>query len=114
MDYNPNAEITKTFFAAVQNKLHYAIHGNTAAEIIRHRADSTKEHMGLMTWKNAPHSKILKSDATIAKNYLTEKEIKVLDRIVTMYPVVLLLFLLVSSFLLAIFRSGSVLSLLGV
>ena len=85
MDYNPNAEITKTFFAAVQNKLHYAIHGNTAAEIIIHRANSNKEHMGLMTWKNAPHGKILKSDATIAKNYLTEKEIKALDRIVTMY-----------------------------
>lgn len=85
MDYNPHAEITKTFFASVQNKLHYAIHGNTAAEIILHRADSTKGHMGLMTWKNAPRGKILKSDATIAKNYLTEKEIKALDRIVTMY-----------------------------
>lgn len=85
LDYNPDHELTKTFFAAVQNKLHYAIHGNTAAEIIMQRADSNKEHMGLTTWKNAPNGKILKSDVTVAKNYLTEKEIKALDRIVSMY-----------------------------
>ena len=85
MDYNPNHEITKTFFATVQNKLHFAMHGSTAAEVIMQRADSTKEHMGLTTWKNAPHGKIFKSDVSIAKNYLTEKELKSLDRFVTMY-----------------------------
>lgn len=85
IDYNADAEITKTFFAAVQNKLHFAIHGNTAAELIMRRADSKKEHMGLTTWKNAPQGKILKPDVSIAKNYLTQAEIKALDRIVTMY-----------------------------
>jgi hypothetical protein len=85
MDYRPDAETTKTFFAAVQNKLHFAIHGHTAAELIHERADSKKEHMGLTTWKNAPDGKILKPDVSIAKNYLTEKEIKALDRLVTMY-----------------------------
>ncbi|MBE0538004.1 MAG: virulence RhuM family protein [Phycisphaerae bacterium] len=85
MDYRADAEITHTFFAAVQNKLHYAIHGHTAAELILKRADSTKDHMGLSTWKNAPDGKIVKPDVAIAKNYLTEKEIKALDRIVTMY-----------------------------
>ena len=69
----------------VQNKLHFAIHGSTAAEVIYNRADSNKEHMGLTTWKNTPHGKIVKSDVSIAKNYLTEKEIKSLDRFVTMY-----------------------------
>jgi len=85
MDYTPEAEITQTFFAAVQNKLHFAIHGHTAAELIVKRADSKKERMGLTTWKNAPRGKILKPDVAIAKNYLTEKELKALDRIVTMY-----------------------------
>lgn len=85
MDYNPDAEVTKTFFAAVQNKLHFAIHGHTAAELIVKRADSGKEHMGLTTWKHAPHGKILKPDVVVAKNYLTEKELKSLDRFVTMY-----------------------------
>jgi hypothetical protein len=85
MDYNKDAEITQTFFAAVQNKLHFATHGHTAAELIMKRADSTRERMGLTTWKNAPHGKILKPDVSVAKNYLTEKEMKSLDRFVTMY-----------------------------
>ena len=85
MDYSVDAETTKTFFATVQNKLHFAIHGHTAAELIVERADSGKERMGLTTWRNAPHGKILKPDVVIAKNYLTEKELKSLDRIVTMY-----------------------------
>ncbi|TRZ47790.1 MAG: cell filamentation protein Fic [Dehalococcoidia bacterium] len=85
MDYDTNSEVTKTFFATVQNKLHYATHGNTAAELITKRADHAKDYMGLMTWKKAPHGKILKSDVSIAKNYLNEKEIKSLNRIVTMY-----------------------------
>jgi len=85
MDYSVEAETSQTFFATVQNKLHFAIHGNTAAELIVGRADSTKERMGLTTWRNAPHGKILKPDVSIAKNYLTEQEIKSLDRIVTMY-----------------------------
>jgi hypothetical protein len=85
MDYSVDAEITQMFFAAVQNKLHFAIHGRTAAELIVERADSKKEQMGLTTWKNAPHGKIIKPDVSIAKNYLTEKELKSLDRFVTMY-----------------------------
>jgi hypothetical protein len=85
MDYDVEAETTKAFFAAVQNKLHFAIHGHTAAELIHKRADSQKERMGLTTWRNAPHGKILKPDVSVAKNYLTEKELKALDRIVTMY-----------------------------
>lgn len=85
MDYNSKAEITQTFFAEVQNKLHFAIHSHTAAELIFKRADSKKGKMGLTTWKNAPKGKILKSDVTIAKNYLTEAELKSLDRFVTMY-----------------------------
>ena len=85
MDYNAEAEITQTFFATVQNKLHFAIHGHTAAELIVERADSKKDKMGLTTWKNAPHGKILKPDVVIAKNYLTEKELKSLDRFITMY-----------------------------
>lgn len=84
-DYCPEAESTQVFFAAVQNKLHFAIHGHTAAELIVHRADSTKEKMGLSTWRNAPKGKILKPDVVVAKNYLTEKELKALDRIATMY-----------------------------
>jgi hypothetical protein len=85
MDYSAEAETTQTFFATVQNKLHFAIHGRTAAELIVARADSKKEKMGLTTWKNAPHGKILKPDVVVAKNYLTEKELKSLDRFVTMY-----------------------------
>ena len=85
MDYSAEAEITQTFFATVQNKLHFAIHGHTAAELIVKRADSKKDRMGLTTWKNAPHGKILKPDVAIAKNYLVEKELKSLDRFVTMY-----------------------------
>ncbi len=85
MDYHVDAAITQTFFASVQNKLHFAIHGRTAAELIVERADSTKEKMGLTTWKNAPRGKILKPDVSVAKNYLTEKELKSLDRFVTMY-----------------------------
>ena len=85
MDYDVNAETTQTFFATVQNKLHFAIHGLTAAELIHERADSRKERMGLTMWRNAPHGKILKPDVSIAKNYLKETEIKALDRIVTMY-----------------------------
>jgi len=85
MDYSAEAETTQTFFATVQNKLHFAIHGHTAAEVIVTRVDSKKERMGLTTWKNAPHGKILKPDLAIAQNYLTEKELRLLDRFVTMY-----------------------------
>jgi hypothetical protein len=85
IDYDPKAEITQTFFKTVQNKLHWAVTGQTAAEIIAERADDAKPTMGLTTWKNAPHGKILKSDVSIAKNYLIEGEIKELERIVTMY-----------------------------
>lgn len=85
IDYDPKAEITQTFYKTVQNKLHWAITGHTAAEIIKERADSDKPHMGLTTWKNAPQGKILKTDVSVAKNYLSEKELKELNRIVTMY-----------------------------
>jgi hypothetical protein len=85
LDYSAVADTTQTFFATVQDKLHFAIHGHTAAELIVGRADSTKERMGLTSWKNAPRGKILKPDVVVAKNYLTEKELKALDRIVTMY-----------------------------
>lgn len=85
MDYSAKAETTQAFFATVQNKLHFAIHGRTAAELIVERADSQKAQMGLTTWKNAPHGKILKPDVVVAKNYLSEKELKSLDRFVTMY-----------------------------
>ena len=85
IDYDKDAEITKTFFKTVQNKLHYAITGNTAAEIIYNRVDSNKENMGLTTWKNSPDGPIYKYDVDVAKNYLTEKELKDLNRIVTMY-----------------------------
>lgn len=85
MDYDPNSETTMQFFATVQNKLHFAIHGHTAPELIMGRANHTKNLMGLTTWKNAPHGKILKSDVVIAKNYLTQQELKTLDRFVTMY-----------------------------
>ena len=85
IDYNPQSEITHTFYKTVQNKLHWAITGSTAAEIITERADAQKAHMGLSTWKNAPDGKILKLDVSIAKNYLNENELKNLNRIVTMY-----------------------------
>lgn len=84
-DYKADADITKTFFATVQNKLHWAITGQTAAEIIHTRANSNKENMGLTNWKNAPAGKIRKTDVGIAKNYLNEKELDGLNRIVSMY-----------------------------
>lgn len=84
-DYKIDSDITKTFFATVQNKLHWAITGQTAAEIVYSRADSNKDNMGLATWKNAPAGKIRKTDIGIAKNYLNEKELDGLNRIVTMY-----------------------------
>jgi hypothetical protein len=85
MDYNKTSQITKDFFKKVQNKMHYAVHENTAPELILKRADSKKEKMGLTFWKNAPDGKILKNDASIAKNYLNKKELRALNRIVTMY-----------------------------
>ena len=85
IDYDKNATITHAFYAMVQNKFHYAIVGQTAAEIVYNRADREKEHMGLTTWKNAPDGRILKSDVSIAKNYLDEKQIRQLERAVTGY-----------------------------
>ena len=85
IDYDKNATITHAFYAMVQNKFHYAIVGQTAAEIVYNRADREKEHMGLTTWKNAPDGRILKSDVSIAKNYLEEKQIRQLERAVTGY-----------------------------
>jgi len=85
IDYNKEDKITKDFFTNVQNKMHYATHGNTAAEIIVQRADRSKKHMGLTTWKNSPDGKIIKSDVVTAKNYLEKDEIESLNRIVTMY-----------------------------
>lgn len=85
IDYNSQSEITRNFYAMVQNKFHFAITGQTAAEIVYTHADSSKEHMGLVTWKNAPDGRILKSDAAIAKNYLQEKEIRQLERTVSGY-----------------------------
>lgn len=85
IDYDPRAEITRGFYKTVQNKLHWAITGHTAAEIVKERANADKPHMGLTTWKNAPEGKVLKTDIAVAKNYLSEKELKDLNRIVTMY-----------------------------
>ncbi len=85
IDYDKNSPTTHDFYAMIQNRFHYAITGQTAAEIIYHNADHTKEHMGLMTWKNSPNGRILKSDVTVAKNYLQEKEIKSLERTVSAY-----------------------------
>jgi hypothetical protein len=82
IDYNAKSGITRDFYASVQNKFHFAIHGQTAAEIVYHSADAKKEFMGLQTWKNAPDGRILKSDSKVAKNYLSEKEIKNLERAV--------------------------------
>ncbi len=84
-DYDKNAKTTKLFFQTVQNKLHYATHRHTAAELIVERADAEKEHMGLTTWESAPDGKIIKADVTIAKNYLNEKEMSYLERIVSLY-----------------------------
>lgn len=85
IDYDKNAITTKDFYAMIQNRFHYAITGQTAAEIIYHNADHNKENMGLTTWKNSPNGRILKSDVTIAKNYLKENEIKSLERTVSSY-----------------------------
>jgi hypothetical protein len=85
IDYDKNAEVTQEFYAMVQNKFHYAITGKTAAEIIDTSADKTKENMGLTTWKNAPEGRILKSDVTVGKNYLEEKQIRQLERAVAGY-----------------------------
>ena len=85
IDYDKNSAATKRFYATVQNKMHYAVHGHTASELIVERADHTKEHMGLTTWADAPDGKIKKSDVTIAKNYLSQDEMKQLNRMVTAY-----------------------------
>ena len=85
IDYDSKANMTKAFFAKVQNQLHWAIHGETAAEVIYHRADSEKENMGLTTWKDAPEGKIQKFDVVVAKNYLSEKELTAMSRIVNAY-----------------------------
>ena len=85
IDYDANSDTANTFYANIQNKFHYAIHGNTAAEVIRTRASLEKPHMGLTTWKNSPNGRVLKTDVSIAKNYLTEKELKSLERLVTMF-----------------------------
>ena len=85
IDYDKNSETTKMFFSTVQNKFHFAISGNTAAEIIYKKANKTTENMGLTTWKNAPDGRVLKQDVIVAKNYLQEKEIKQLERTVTGY-----------------------------
>lgn len=85
VDYSVDSVTTKEFFAAVQNKMHFAVHGNTAAEVIVQRANHQKEHMGLTSWRNAPHGKIVKTDVSIAKNYLSAPEMQELNEIVTMY-----------------------------
>lgn len=85
IDYNKDAEITRTFYKTVQNKLHWAITRHTAAELIAQRANAAKLHMGLTTWENSPEGKILKTDVTIAKNYLSQEELTTLNRVVTMY-----------------------------
>lgn len=84
-DYDKDAGTTRMFFKTVQNKMHYAVHRHTAAELIVERADANKEHMGLTTWENAPDGKILKADVIIAKNYLSEEEMRYLERIVSLY-----------------------------
>ena len=85
LDYDPSAKATKRFFAAVQNKLHYAVHGQTAAEVIVDRADAEKEHMGLTSWDGSPNGKLHKSDVTVAKNYLSQTELDQMARIVSAY-----------------------------
>lgn len=84
-DYDKDAKTTRLFFQTVQNKMHFAVHRHTAAELIVERADAQKEHMGLTTWENAPDGKIIKADVTVAKNYLSEQEMSYLERIVTLY-----------------------------
>lgn len=85
IDYDRTAKSTQRFFSTVQNKMHYSIHGHTAAELIYERADATKEHMGLTTWEGAPEGKIHKYDVSIGKNYLTEEELQLLERLVSSY-----------------------------
>jgi len=85
MDYNPESPTTKEFFAKVQNKMHYAVHKHTAAELVYHRADHTKGNMGLPSWEKSPYGKIIKTDVAIAKNYLKESELESLGRIVNGY-----------------------------
>ena len=85
VDYDKNSQVTREFYATVQNKMHYAVHGNTATEVIVARVDHNKEHMGLKSWKNAPDGKIVKTDVSIAKNYLEKEELAELNEIVTMY-----------------------------
>ncbi len=85
LDYNRDAPTTQAFFATVQNKLHFAIHGHTAAELIRQRADSSQQHMGLTSWQRSPEGKILKSDVSVAKNYLTKDELAALGRMVNAF-----------------------------
>lgn len=85
VDYSKDSKVTRDFFATVQNKMHYAIHGNTAAEVITTRANHKKDHMGLTSWRNAPDGKIVKTDVSIAKNYLAKNEAEELNEIVTMY-----------------------------
>ena len=85
IDYDKNSDTAITFYKTIQNKFHYAITGNTAAEIVYNRADSEKENMGLTTWENSPNGKILKSDVIIAKNYLNEQEIKNLNNLVNLF-----------------------------
>ncbi len=85
IDYDPTDPLSQTFFATVQNKLHWAVHGQTAAEIVKDRADAAEPNMGLTTWKNAPNGPIRKADVTVAKNYLTREELTELNRVVTMY-----------------------------
>ena len=84
-DYDKDAETTRRFFQTVQNKMHWAVHRHTAAELVVERADANKEHMGLTTWESAPNGKIVKSDVTTAKNYLNDKEMSYLERIVSLY-----------------------------
>ena len=85
IDYDKHADTTKEFYATVQNKLHWAIHGQTAAELVAAKADATKPHMGLQTWRNAPNGKVLKPDVSVGKNYLAETQLQELNRVVTMY-----------------------------
>lgn len=85
IDYDNHSPVTQEFYATVQNKLHWAIHGHTAAELVAGNADAKKEHMGLKTWRNAPHGKVLKPDVAVGKNYLNEKQMSELNRVVTMY-----------------------------
>ena len=87
IDYDKNSATTRRFYATVQNKMHYAVHGHTAAELIVERADHTREHMGLTTWADAPEGKIKKSDVTVAKNYLSQDEMKQLNRMVEVIKV---------------------------